>query len=178
MSKKWMKTVNADFKTDLARGRIGELAMLHASSDTLIPLDGRKADMEIKKTGEHLEVKTDSSYSMNDTPNCFMEVYSHGNKLGGPFRSREEGCKYFAYLYAKDGAMLLFNTEELCERLELLHDSRNLTLTHVGNKNYVTRGLKIHRDWITDLLIEPKDASFKFDRESYLEFINWNRASI
>lgn len=173
MAIKWKKTINADFKADLARGRIGELAFLHATEGTLIPTDGRTGDFML---GKHkVEVKNDH-YDMNNTENFFMEVYSSGTKPGGAYQALEHGCKYYCYIYVPNAELFIFDTKALCERLDLLHDSRNLTLTSVGNRGYTTRGLKVHRDWLMDLVIEPSTIGLKYDNSKYNWYINYNKA--
>lgn len=164
-----------NFQTDLARGRIGELGFLHATGGTVTPTDGREGDFIITGTNIKLEVKTDN-YDLDRTPNCFLEKYRSGNRLGGPWQSAEHGCKYFLYCFASHGVIFTFETKKLIERLDLLHDSKNLTLTDVQNPGYVTRGLKVNRDLITDLMLDLKDIGVTFDSKKYLEFIRYNKA--
>jgi len=172
---KWRKTINADFKTDLARGRIGELAFLHATAGSVTPTDGREGDFVVTGTKIKLELKTDM-YDMDKTENFFFEVYRSGNRPGGAFQALEHGCKYFLYCFSPNAVVYAFDTKALAERLELLHDSRNLTLTSVGNKGYTTRGLKVHRDLVTDLMLELSDIGVKYDSEQYKWFRDFNRA--
>lgn len=171
----WTKPT-PNFQSDLARGRIGELAFIHACEGTVEPLDGREGDAKIKGTRTKLEIKSDS-YNMDKTPNFFMEKYRSGNKPGGVYQSIEHGCKYYIYVYVPNSEIFIFDTRALADRLDLLHDSKNLTLTSVGNGSYTTRGLKIHRDWVTDLMLTPEQAGFTFDKDKYAWYVNFNKAS-
>jgi hypothetical protein len=173
---KWMKTKNANFKADLARGRIGELAFLHATSGSITPTDGREGDFIIAGTKTKLELKSDY-YDMDKTENFFFEVYRSGTRPGGAFQALEHGCKYFLYCFVPNGIIFAFDTKALAARLELLHDSRNLTLTSVGNKGYTTRGLKVHRDLVTDLMLELRDIGVKYDSEQYKFYRDYNKAT-
>ena len=176
MSIKWMKTKNANFKTDLARGRIGELAFLHATNGTTTPTDGREGDFVITGTRTKLEVKSDY-YDMDKTENFFFEVYRSGFKPGGVYQALEHGCKYFIYCFVPNGVAYCFETKKLAERLDLLHDSKNLTLTSVGNGSYTTRGLKVNRDLVTDLMIELNDIGVKYDSAKYEWYRDFNHAA-
>jgi len=173
---KWVKPIKANFQSDLAKGRIGELALLHATGGTLTPTDGRTGDFVITGTRIKVEVKSDG-YDIDKTPNLFIEKYSYGNKPGGCYQALEHGCKYFVYIFAKSGDLFCFETRALVDRINLLHDSVNLKLTDVPNPNYTTRGLKVNRDLITDLMLEPKDIGIKYDSDKYKWYINYNRAT-
>lgn len=173
---KWMHTINADFNADLARGRIGELSLLHATNGTLLPTDGKEGDFIVKGTRTKIELKSDN-YDMDLTLNFFFEKFRSGNRPGGPWQSLEHGCKYFLYCFTKNAVVFCFETKALVERLELLHDSKNLTLTSVGNRGYTTRGLKVNRDLVADLMIELKDIGVSYDSAKYAEFRDFNRAS-
>jgi hypothetical protein len=172
---KWKKPI-PNFQADLARGRIGELAFLHATKGTVEPTDGRTGDFIIKGTKTKIEVKSDY-YDPNKTPNLFLEKYRSGNKPGGCFQALEHGCKYFLYCFVQTGTIYAFKTKELCERLDLLHDSKNLTLTSVENPNYTTRGLKVHRDLVTDLMIDLSEIGIKYDSSQYRWYIEFNKAT-
>jgi len=171
----WTKA-KPNFQNDLARGRLGELAFIHASDGTMEPLDGKEGDVRIAGTRIKCEIKTDS-WDMDVTPNAFLEKFRSGNRPGGPWQALEHGCKYFIYVYSKNAEILIFDTKQLIKRLEDLHDSRNLTLTSVGNGSYTTRGLKVHRDWVTDLMLTPEQAGFTFDKEKYEWYRDYNKAT-
>jgi hypothetical protein len=174
MINKWKKPV-PNFQADLARGRIGELGFLHATKGTVEPTDGRTGDFVLTGTKIKLEVKSDY-YDPSKTSNFFIEKYRSGNKPGGVWQAQEHGCKYFLYCFVKTGTIYAFNTKKLCERLDLLHDSKNLTLTSVNNPGYTTRGLKVHRDLVTDLMLNLSDIGVTFDSKEYLWYINYNKA--
>lgn len=174
MSKTWTKPT-PNFQSDLSRGRIGELAFIHACEGTVEPLDGREGDAKVTGTRTKIEVKSDS-YNMDRTQNFFMEKYRSGNRSGGVFQSIEHGCKYYAYIYVPNGELFIFDCKQLADRLNILHDSKNLTLTSVGNGTYTTRGLKVHRDWLTDIMLSPEQAGFTFNKKKYEYYRDYNKA--
>jgi hypothetical protein len=177
MSKiKWKKTINANFQTDLARGRIGELAFLHATNGTLNPTDGKSGDYVISGTRTKVELKSDY-YNADNTENFFFEIYRSGNRPGGAHQALEHGCKYFLYCYVPNAAVFCFETKALVERLELLHDSKNITLTSVGNGSYTTRGMKVNRDLVTDLMIELSDIGVNYDSKKYEWYRDFNKST-
>jgi hypothetical protein len=176
MAIKWMKTINASFQADLARGRIGELSFLHATNGTLTPTDGKSGDYIISGTRTKVELKSDY-YDMDKTKNFFFEVYRSGNKPGGCYQSLEHGCRYFLYAFVPNGVVYAFETRALCERLDLLHDSVNLKLTSVGNGSYVTRGLKVDRDLVTDLFLDLDKIGISYDANKYAEYRDYNKAT-
>lgn len=174
-NKNWTKRT-PNFAIDLSVGRIGELAFIHACQGSVEPLDGREGDCKVKGSNVKLEIKTDS-YDMNKTPNLFIEKYRSAQRAGGPWQALEHGCKYYVYCFSKNAQIFVFETKKLVERMELLHDSKNLTLTSVGNGSYTTRGLKIHRDWVTDLMLSPDQIGLNFSAEKYAWYTNYNKAS-
>lgn len=175
MNKQTWTKATPNFHKDLSVGRIGELALIHACNGTLEPTDGREGDARIVGTKNVVEIKTDS-YDMDRTTNFFMEKYRSGNRPGGAWQSLEHGCKYFIYCFSQNAEIFVFNTAALVDRLNLLHDSKNLTLTSVGNGSYTTRGLKVHRDWVTDLMLDPASVGLDWDKAAYEYYINFNKA--
>lgn len=171
-AKSWKKPAN--FKTDLARGRIGELAFIHASQGTLTPIDGRNGDM-ITAKGLKLEQKTDF-YNMDKTENIFIEKYSYGNKLGGPFRALEDGSQFFAYVFNSHGKLFLYDTAVLVDALNRL--LQRLDSIDVVNIRHTTKGYKVPRAWLSELEITPEEAGFKFSSEAYLWYVNYNKAEV
>lgn len=175
MSERKWKKVTADFQKDLARGRIGELALLEACGTSVTPLDGKHGDLQVKKTGEKLEIKTDN-YDHSKTNNFFLERYSYGFQPGGPFQSLAHGCKYFIYCFSNPGFFYIFNTEKLCKRLLEIQSTNRYTLIDIPNKGFTTRGWKLPRELFADLELTWEDIGVKFNATKYSEFISFNKA--
>jgi len=142
------------FSTDLKRGHDGEHSFFMKYQHCITRLDGRNADFEINKTAETIELKTDY-FDHDKTPNFFMEKFSYGDNLGGPWQSLEKGITYFIYWYPSDGSTYIFNTVQLVKKLKKLE--ANLPMVHVKNKNYTTKGFKVNRDLLTDICLAPED---------------------
>lgn len=148
------------FKVDLQRGHEGEHSFFMKYQHCITRLDGKGADFEINKTSETIELKTDY-FDFNKTPNFFMEKYSYGDNLGGPWRSLEHKIEYFIYWYPSSGDTFIFNTVQLVKKLKKLE--ANLPMVNVKNKNYVTKGYKVNRDLLMDICLAPEDIGlFEF----------------
>ena len=122
-----------NFKTDLARGHLGE-ELFYKLRPELTRLDGRQADF-VDANGATYEVKTDSY----DTSNFFMERWSNveKQKAGGPWQSAEKNIDYFIYLFPKKGVGYMFAVPELLEELNKIEtpDQR-----YVSNRGWMTVG--------------------------------------
>ena len=144
----------AEFKADLERGHSGEHLFFQKYQHLLTHLDGRNADFEINKTGETIELKSDY-YDMDKTENFFMECYSYDNKPGGAFQAADKGITYYIYYYVNNDTFYVFNTKQLVRRLAKFKSS--MTMTNVKNKGYTTRGLKMARELLTNMCLDPEE---------------------
>src|SRR4051812_4261797 len=106
------------FKNSLAIGKIGEVLYFAANNGRLEKLDGRAADFKDFVTGDLYEIKMDG-YSLENTPNFFIEQYSDSKKKtsGGPYRALENGCKYFVYMFVQNLKIFTFDTQKLVDRM-------------------------------------------------------------
>jgi hypothetical protein len=104
-------------------------------------------------TGESVELKTDT-YPMEKTLNFFMETLGNVNagKLGGPFRARQDGVKYFIYYYLNDKQFFWFETVKLCEKLEEIISTKKHKIKSIKNKTWITHGYAIPRSELESVL--------------------------
>lgn len=155
-----------NFKASLAKGALGEELFLKMHP-TATRTDGRKSDF-ILADGTKLELKTDS-YSMDSTPNFFIELYSDVDraKPGGPVQALSHGSTRWAYLYIQDKTMFVFDTQELIERIEVLLKTGLYKKRSIPNRSWTTVGVLIPRAAIQDLAtvhqLENVEESVKKD---------------
>ncbi len=145
--------MTAKFTDDLQFGQAAE-AQFHMLHPALVRTDGRKGDFTNSK-GEIVELKTDR-YSHDKTLNFFMERYSFSDVDGGPFQARNNGVKWYAYMYASGGQLYVFDVQELCEFIDRRYAERDLI--KVVNETHITRGYKVPREQLVHLLVEPEVA--------------------
>jgi hypothetical protein len=131
------------FKNSLKVGQAGEEMLLKLWPD-LQRLDGRKHDFIVKSTGQTLELKTDT-YSMAQTPNFFIELWSNldKGKKGGPWQALANGTDLWCYMFAKDKTAFLFNTAELVAALDVLIEK--YPGVSIPNQSWTTVGCKVPR---------------------------------
>lgn len=132
------------FQSSLKAGQAGE-ELFHSLMPHLTRLDGRKSDFIDKMTGETYELKTDS-YSMDSTPNFFIEFMSNIEKgtKGGPWQAKANASTFFVYMYPKSKTMFIFKTDLLVNVLECM--VQDFKMIHIPNRTWTTGGFKIHRD--------------------------------
>lgn len=114
------------------------------------------SDFIYKKNGTPTEVKTDT-YSINKTPNFFIERYSkqHRHSPGGPWQAWEKGSRIFIYFFINDGKLFVFkNLQALIVLVEDYVTERSIPLIEVPNKGYITLGYKIPRKILSNLYEE------------------------
>jgi len=106
-------------------------------------------------TGESVEVKTDT-YPMEKTANFFMETVSNSEsgKLGGPFRARQDGVKFFVYYYLNNKQFFWFDTIKLCEKLEQLIAEKKYKIKSIKNKTWLTLGYAVPRADLESVLLK------------------------
>ncbi len=141
-----------NFRTDLARGDVGEQQFL-----STFPLYRKgefvhqaEHDFVHSISGATVELKTDY-YSMDRTPNLIVERYSsiESGKVGGPYR-HSSSLSYWVYYYIEDGVFLMYDAAQLMEKV----DSLRLPITEIPNRGYTTGVYKVRRQEVEDCLIE------------------------
>lgn len=151
------KKVN--FNNDLKIGKKGQQNVVRISDGLLKELDGRKNDLELTRTKETVELKTES-YKLNSnrkfnrsrktTPNLFIERWSDEKRchIGGPFQALAKGSKFYMHVFANK-KVVLFKTKELVKYLNQLdftqkYSKRKASIFNkVGTKTWVTVGYSI-----------------------------------
>jgi hypothetical protein len=140
-----------DFQRSLVKGKKGESQFYALFEDVLTRESGYIADFIITATGDGVEVKSDS-YDPSKTENYFMERYSYGDKVGGPWQSLEKGIKYFVYFFPMCNMIYVFNTAALVRRLDKITEGQYII--NIGNTSHTTRGFKVKRSDLADLELD------------------------
>lgn len=139
-----------DFQKSLKKGQKGESQFFELFNDVLERLDGYVADFKIKKNGKTIELKTDS-WCPTKTPNFFIEVYSYGDKPGGPFQALEKKVDYFVYYFPKTQLIYMWETKELVDALKPL--LKNGYVFNIKNTAHTTRGQLVKRELLEHIAI-------------------------
>ena len=145
----------ANFKSDLAKGQKSEHDFYVKYASCVVRTDGRRGDLEILKTGEIIELKSDY-YDPSKTENFFFERYSYDDKAGGVWQSAKLEVTYFIYWFPLDGSTYIFNVQQLLRKLNKL--TKSLKLTEVRNQGYITRGFKVPRTAVEHLCLTPESV--------------------
>lgn len=144
------------FRPQKALGDVGEQKLLQTYQN-VIQTDGRISDFILTTHAgpKTVELKTDS-YSMNATPNLFMEYYGNTEKatLGGPWRAAKDKVDYFVYLYLTDGEFFWYETKSLVAFLDgWIKGKKTKT---IKNRSYETTGFIVPRQDVEHLRVtEP-----------------------
>lgn len=146
-------TKTANFKRDLAKGQQSEHDFYVRYASCLTRTDGRKGDLEINKTGEIIELKSDY-YDPAKTENFFFERFSFEDKNGGVWQAADHNVDYFIYWFPLDGSTYIFNVKQLVRKLNKI--TKSMDLVSVRNNGYITRGFKVSREAVSMILLEPE----------------------
>lgn len=164
MGKKNLKAVpwtskGVNFQDDLKSGKKGQEKVVRAGKNILRELDGKRNDLELVRTKETIELKTET-YKLNErrkfsrekrsTPNIFIERWSDEQRahIGGPFQAMQKGSKFYMHVFA-NGKVVIFKTEELVKFLNKIDFTQKYAkkkasiFNKVGKKSWVTVGYSI-----------------------------------
>lgn len=138
------------FLASLRVGQVGETLFFSAHCKDLVKEDGRARDFSYKESGEGIELKSDC-WSMDDTPNFFMERWSNVEKKtpGGPWQSLSNGTRYYIYFYLPNLTYYTFEVSDLCRFLE--KNKAQWEAKEVRNPNYTTVGYRVPRSALEHL---------------------------
>ena len=146
-----------DFQKQLKVGAKGEELFLSLYPN-VTKTDGIKHDFEWN--GKTIELKTDT-YSMEDTPNFFMEhisdvksMDSPKTKMGGPWRALEDGVDYFVYMFSKQKKCFWFRPKDLVKFLD--EHIKTLGYKVIRNKGWTSRGYAVAREKVSHLYLDIK----------------------
>jgi hypothetical protein len=139
-----------DFDEQLKIGNRGEKLFLELYPKVKKE-DGRIYDFSLD--GKTIELKTDT-YSMDDTPNFFMEHLSDVNtgRLGGPWRALEDKVDYFVYMFITQKQCFWFKPKPLVEYLD--DYIKTVGYKTVKNKAWTSHGYTIDRELLKHLEIK------------------------
>lgn len=137
------------FNTQLDVGAEGEKLFL-SLYPWLNKADGIKYDFE--RDGKTVELKTDT-YSMDKTPNFFMEKFSDKNRstFGGPWRAAKDNVDFFVYMFLQEKKCFWFRSKDLTTFLDPY--CANKRTVDVHNKTWVTCGYLVPRKDVEHLVI-------------------------
>ena len=142
-----------NFETSFKEGEKGEREFAAFHPETLEWLQQpHRPDFRVTKTGDYLELKTDS-FDADRTPNFFFERYSDLEKKtdGGPWQSLAKNCRWFVYYFSTNKICFIFETQKLVEKLEILIDFDDYC--DIVNKKWITRGYKVARESVKDIYV-------------------------
>lgn len=140
------------FSDSVQHGDAGEALFLEANPEYRKGRYDSYTDFQSDLNGTTVELKTDT-YSMERTPNFFIERYSSDQTMlpGGPYRNLN--TTYWVYYFLEQDTAFWFHPRDLVERIhELGLDDEN-TLVPIRNRGYNTLGWKIPRSAVEDLAV-------------------------
>lgn len=140
----------SDFFESRAQGDIGELMFLEAHKGQLIKDNTRGRDFTLLFSDEGVELKSDF-FSFEKTPNFFFERYSNTEfqTAGGPWRAKEEGTRWFVYLFVDSLTAFRFDVNDLVRVLDEI--APTLELRSVKNRSWTTLGYLVPRDLLAPI---------------------------
>lgn len=141
-----------NFKKDLEAGQAGELAVQKLWPELEL-LHGKGADARLPN-GELVEIKCDS-YGHDKTANFFIEHVGDidSGKLGGPWKAKADGCKWFVYYFSNPGIAYVFETETLLKDVDAYILQYNPKPVEIKNKRWTTLGYKMARSHFSPALV-------------------------
>lgn len=160
-----------NFHSDLPKGHEGERIFHEIHSGLLTRTDGKEGDFVLARTGEKVELKSETSYSATDpfgptamefrksmsipppptpkgwrqTDNLFVERYSSkdAGTPGGPWQAQTHGATYYVHFFVGDGAIFTYRTDDLVGFME--ENMNKYRPFDVPNQGYITVGFRVPR---------------------------------
>lgn len=169
-----------DFAKDLKVGKKGQELIVKTGNGLLKELDGRKNDLELVRTKEKVELKTErykldsnKTYSRKNrtTPNLFIERWSDEKRshIGGPFQALAKGSKFYMHVFANK-TIVVFKTEELVKYLNQIDFTqkyakrKSAIQNKVGKKSWTTVGYYIPLEDLASLAVVTKLSTYNLQR--------------
>jgi hypothetical protein len=132
------------------------------------------ADFRVRKTGQLLELKTDT-YNMNKTDNFFIERWSdiHKDKPGSVWQSAPKGVEIFCYYFVRHNTWFEFrNVPSLISRLDAMIESGEAgRMIHIRNRGWITGGYKVSRASLSDLYDIYEFTPTSYDKRKYKDIL-------
>lgn len=142
-----------EFNKQEEKGKAGERSILKAWPDKFEWFDGDEYDLVYNLTTS-VEVKTETRWTLQNTPNFFMERYSDDIKFksGGPWRAEEDNVDVFISYFIQNDVLFWFDdVQALVKRCEEGISEFNVKVKYINNGRYNTIGYPIRRYWFKDL---------------------------
>jgi hypothetical protein len=139
-----------NFKNQLNVGNVGENLFIECYKNAQ-KTDGRVADFIMD--GKTIELKTDT-YSMDNTPNFFMERYGNIQTFadGGPWRAKNDNLDFFVYMFLNQKTFFWFEPNSLCGFLDkYILDLKPKT---IDNRTWAALGYAVSREACKDYIIK------------------------
>ncbi len=145
------------FKDSLHSGFLGEKVFAFCLKDKLRQTSGIQNDFQLKKTNHFVELKSEY-YSLEKTPNFFIERYSDRDKKtpGGPWQAATKGVRVYIHFFVKNGVYYVFDSQKLINFLESKEFLDNHQLVPIPNKTWITEGYKVNRKLLANLFFEQR----------------------
>jgi len=139
---------------ELGHGEKGELRIVKAYSDILEHRPNiREYDIVSLPNNKTIEVKTEYRYSLQNTPNFFMERYSDdiNYKSGGPWRAFEDSIDLYIQYFIQNDTLFVFSAlKPLVKELDRLTVTRKPVTVPQDHGRYNTLGYPIARASLKD----------------------------
>jgi hypothetical protein len=149
------------FQQQLKVGEAGQGLFLKLHPE-LEQTDGKTVDFIDNKTGERIELKTDTY----DSGNFFIERYSDYVKqsVGGPWQTQSKDGDLYVYMFLAIGKIYWFNVDELVgfmdkwiDGLTLSQHNRRFKLIKQRGARYETAGYIIPIEELEGLAFQTED---------------------
>lgn len=178
-AKSWNGKV-VDFNSDLKDGKKGQEKIVRVGKGLLRELDGRKNDLELVRTKEKVELKTER-YNLNknrkysrktrSTPNIFIERWSDEKRghIGGPFQALAKGNKFYVHVF-KNKKVVIFKTQELVDYLNQIDFTQKYVKkkasipNKAGKKEWLTVGYYIPLEDLEHLAVVTNLTTYCLQR--------------
>lgn len=143
-----------EFEKSLRKGKKAESEFHELFKDKVERLEGYMADFKILRTGETIELKTESRCE-TETPNLFIERYSYGTEPGGPYQAANKGSTYYIHYFPKTQAFYVYRTATLVTWLNA--NVPRPWLFNIKNKSHTTRGFVVRRSQLEAIQLNLED---------------------
>lgn len=143
-----------EFQKSLVKGKKGEKEFYELFKDKIEQLDGYSSDARILKSGETIELKTETRCA-TETPNIFVEKFSFSDVPGGPWQALKKGSTYYIHFFPKTMEFFVYKTATLVKYLDENHPKP--WLHNIRNSNHMTRGFTIKRTELESIQLNLED---------------------
>ena len=143
-----------EFNKQERRGKLGETLIIKAWPGLFEWSSDSRYDLIYLPENKKVEVKTEYKWTLENTPNFFMEEFSDDIKfkLGGPFRAQQDNIDIFISFFINNLVLFWFDdVDALVERCKEGIFKFKLQPKYIKNRGYNTIGYPIRRYWFENL---------------------------